>query len=503
MGFNLDAFLTVPEHDSLNHAGLPGVGGGGGGTIFSVNEIAHGFEPGQPIYFDGATSGWNLASASSDTTTADALVFDVTDDDNFEYILAGELELTSDEWDVVVGATEGGLITGEHYRLSITTGRLALKKQTGEITQFVMRALSVTKALVYLGEPHAGLGVGLPVAFEETQPASMATYVLTGSYTAIPGASISLPAAGRYHVAYHARSDVSVENSHNYFRLYNSTLAAEIPNTEGNAGFDTPIGAIQNTTSNEAFITVNGPTTLILQGQHAGLGVGRALSDAFGRTTIAAASRDLIGGFGVNLQNAGAPLAGGPFGALDLLDGLVAADAGGGKATITPPVPPAETFTSGVHSGTDHSGITGSGITVQQIRSILNGGSAGLPTIIPHDSSIPQITEGTQVLTAAITPTSMSNILLIEFNGSGIGPPAGAAITALFRDSIVNALAATASVSNNGNTLFLLRFYLTVPSLSAQTYRIRAGYNNGAGTINAPTFGGVCTSVLTVTELTP
>ena len=32
MGFNLDAFLTVPEHSQVNHAGIPGVGVGGGGS---------------------------------------------------------------------------------------------------------------------------------------------------------------------------------------------------------------------------------------------------------------------------------------------------------------------------------------------------------------------------------------------------------------------------------------------------------------------------------------
>jgi hypothetical protein len=160
MGFNLDAYLTTPEHNSLNHAGLPGVGGGGGGTIFSVNEVAHGFVPGQPIYFDSATGGWNLAQADSDTTTADALVFAVTDVDNFDYILAGELELTVGEWDVVVGATSAGLTTGEHYRLDESSlGMLTSTSPSGSISQFVLRALSTTKALVYVGEPHAA-GIG-------------------------------------------------------------------------------------------------------------------------------------------------------------------------------------------------------------------------------------------------------------------------------------------------------------------------------------------------------
>jgi microcystin-dependent protein len=125
-----------------------------------VNEVAHGFVPGQPIYFDSATGGWNLAQADSDTTTADALVFAVTDVDNFDYILAGELELTVGEWDVVVGATSAGLTTGEHYRLDESSlGMLTSTSPSGSISQFVLRALSTTKALVYVGEPHAA-GIG-------------------------------------------------------------------------------------------------------------------------------------------------------------------------------------------------------------------------------------------------------------------------------------------------------------------------------------------------------
>lgn len=37
-----------------------------------------------------------------------------------------------------------------------------------------------------------------------------------------------------------------------------------------------------------------------------------------------------------------------------------------------------------------------------------------LSTVIPADNTIPQVTEGTQVLSASITPTSASNFLLVE-----------------------------------------------------------------------------------------
>lgn len=157
MGTNIDQYLTPEEHELLDHSNVPG---SGGGTISSANEVSHGFVVGQPIYFSGATSGWELAQADADATTADALVFSVQDADNFRYIQAGELELTTGEWDAVTGGS-GGLTSGEHYRLDdAAPGTMTDAAAGGGISQFLLRALSATKALVYMGEPHAGVATG-------------------------------------------------------------------------------------------------------------------------------------------------------------------------------------------------------------------------------------------------------------------------------------------------------------------------------------------------------
>ena len=159
------------------------------------------------------------------------------------------------------------------------------------------------------------------------------------------------------------------------------------------------------------------------------------------------------------------------------------------------------------HGTQNHTGILGVGKIVQQVRAIRKT-FLSLATLIPHDNSVPQSGEGVQVLSVAITPASLSNILLIEFSGFGNAPANGAATCALFRDSIAASIAASTSVSANGGVLWVVRHYLSVPTLAAQTYKIRCGANNGTAELNSigggtPAFGGVASTILTVTELTP
>lgn len=161
------------------------------------------------------------------------------------------------------------------------------------------------------------------------------------------------------------------------------------------------------------------------------------------------------------------------------------------------------------HATTDHTGITGveANRIVQQIRSIKNVFQGGIG-VIPFDNTIPQNTEGAEVLTAVITPTSLSNTLLIEFSGflaHGVG---AVAISALFRDTIGSAIAVTGMSSQAGVSQLVLRHFLTVPSLSSQTYKIRVGTSSGTAELNSvgggvQAFGGVASTILTVTEIAP
>ena len=131
-------------------------------------------------------------------------------------------------------------------------------------------------------------------------------------------------------------------------------------------------------------------------------------------------------------------------------------------------------------------------------------------TTIPLDNTIPQNTEGTEVLAATITPTSASSVLEIEINGY-FGPPSVAYqhIGALFVDTTANALAAqmlTVGTNNDSGGGFSFKYRLSAGSTSARTYKFRVGlsnagtwYFNGDSTGNL--FGGVSYSSMTVTEV--
>jgi len=131
--------------------------------------------------------------------------------------------------------------------------------------------------------------------------------------------------------------------------------------------------------------------------------------------------------------------------------------------------------------------------------------------VTPFDSTIPQIGEGTEVGTRAITPTSASNYLEIEAiaNLTGQGSAADYQVMALFVDSTADALAATAqnSVSYNIPTSPLRLFHrISAGSTSARTYKIRIGAPSGVVAINQSygsgiTLGGIPRFYLIVTEI--
>ncbi len=126
-------------------------------------------------------------------------------------------------------------------------------------------------------------------------------------------------------------------------------------------------------------------------------------------------------------------------------------------------------------------------------------------TTIPNDDTIPQFSEGTLILSLAITPKSASSNLLILFSTSGTPTAATPVITALFVDSGTNAIASQylgyRSAGNSfGGTLF---FVVASGSTSARTYQIRLGggdfqVNSGS---SARRFGGVSSTFLIIAEI--
>jgi hypothetical protein len=134
-----------------------------------------------------------------------------------------------------------------------------------------------------------------------------------------------------------------------------------------------------------------------------------------------------------------------------------------------------------------------------------------LSTTIPYDDTIPQNTEGTEILSLAFTPTNASSTLIIDWKiaGSG-GSGSGVSMAALFVDSTANALntvanyPATAAVP----TPLAGKYVVSAGSTSARTYKIRVGTQSGSYFPNGDggasrKFGGTSICILTVTEILP
>lgn len=136
-----------------------------------------------------------------------------------------------------------------------------------------------------------------------------------------------------------------------------------------------------------------------------------------------------------------------------------------------------------------------------------------LSTTIPYDDTVPQSSEGTQILSVSITPKSTTNRLRVRFRGrwsswDGSSSPVGTAAAALFRDSTANALAADmcqAGAENAG--LFNIEYEFVPGSISATTLKVRVGPSSSIVLIRmngehaARKLGGTQRATLIVEEL--
>lgn len=151
-------------------------------------------------------------------------------------------------------------------------------------------------------------------------------------------------------------------------------------------------------------------------------------------------------------------------------------------------------------------------LKVVQVVNFQTGAVATGSTIIPLDDTIPQNTEGDQVMSLAITPTSAANKLKIDVVVFATGNQANSwVIAALFQDAIAAALAAFANfqpVGTAGNSS-VFTHYMTAGTTSAITFKVRIGRDastastvsfNGGGGVGR-LFGGVMASSITITEI--
>jgi hypothetical protein len=154
-------------------------------------------------------------------------------------------------------------------------------------------------------------------------------------------------------------------------------------------------------------------------------------------------------------------------------------------------------------------GVPLPGQTVQTQRTQTGAVATGTTTM-PLDDTIPQNTEGVEVMTQAITPRSAANLLRIEHMGY-YAHSAGTSLLmgALFQDAVASALAAFKSASDttaNSCKALVLAHEMLAATTSETTFKVRAG-NPNAGTVTfngaggAREFGGVMASHLSVTEI--
>jgi hypothetical protein len=142
-----------------------------------------------------------------------------------------------------------------------------------------------------------------------------------------------------------------------------------------------------------------------------------------------------------------------------------------------------------------------------QVQSATYTSNADLSTTIPNDDTVPQSSEGTEILTVSITPTSASSLIEIEFVGAGSGAASGCIIAALFKDSGANALQVSTTVAGSATlpSSLALLYHESAGSTSARTYKIRVGMSSGTcrlnGTTSARLYGGAAAAMLVVREI--
>ena len=157
-------------------------------------------------------------------------------------------------------------------------------------------------------------------------------------------------------------------------------------------------------------------------------------------------------------------------------------------------------------------GGTGVAASKQLIQNLntTTGAMATGTTTIPQDDTIPQITEGTQFMTLAITPTSATSVLqidviaIISLDTAGFG-----VFMPLFRDAVANALAVSYFQTNGANApqTIPLKYIMVAGTTSAITFRVRIGgqlastvtFNGRAG---GALMGGTLASSITIKEYT-
>lgn len=157
------------------------------------------------------------------------------------------------------------------------------------------------------------------------------------------------------------------------------------------------------------------------------------------------------------------------------------------------------------------------GSVLVQSKQVMYTTVTNLTTFIPWDNTIPQNTEGQEIITLTITPQSASNILVFNWNiNYGLtANDIGNVVAALFQDTTANALFAITgntiqNIVNTGlqNAGINLRYFMTAGTTSSTTFKIRMGAEYGGARLNGyynnqSLFNGRTGGMFQIQELTP
>lgn len=150
---------------------------------------------------------------------------------------------------------------------------------------------------------------------------------------------------------------------------------------------------------------------------------------------------------------------------------------------------------------------SGTGEVVQHV-STSSAAYVTCNTGIPTDDTIPQQTEGNQIVTVTITPTDATHRLIIRAFGSTkkqfASTSNGAA--ALFQDATANALS-SAIIGQGGGESFVVTYEMVAGTTSPTTFKLRVGpplaggflYVNGSSTNRL--YGGTAFTTIEVWEI--
>jgi len=147
--------------------------------------------------------------------------------------------------------------------------------------------------------------------------------------------------------------------------------------------------------------------------------------------------------------------------------------------------------------------------SVLQVKNVVLRTLVSTSSSIPFDNTIPQITEGAEAFTLAITPSNASSKLKISAYGMGASATNNRQlIFALFKDTTADALAVSIGGFQAAGTAEMginLEHFMTAGTTNAITFRLRFASNNGTGYLNGSgseqRFGGSAATGMTIMEI--